>query len=65
LTPGQGAELEPTENYFLFQLAEKLGYTVGDLLQKMDNLEFRLWQRFYVARARLEHQQRKQQGKQR
>jgi hypothetical protein len=44
-------------------LAERLGYTVGELLEKMGNLEFRLWQRFYTARARIEQQLRKKKGK--
>jgi len=43
-------------------LAEHLGYTVGELLGKMGNLEFRLWQRFYTARARIDQQRRKKKG---
>jgi len=60
---GEGSEMLPTENYILFELAERLGYTVRELLEKMGNLEFQLWQRFYTARARLEQQRRKSKGK--
>jgi len=55
--------MEATENYIMFELAERLGYTVRELLQRMDSLEFALWARFFQARARIEQQNRKRAGR--
>jgi hypothetical protein len=55
----------PTENFALFELAESLGKTVGELLtggsQPLSNMELYLWNRYRVAQARIRQQQRRQQ----
>jgi len=52
----------PTENYALFELAETLGKTVGELLtgrpQPLLNMELYLWNRYRFARERLRQQER-------
>jgi len=52
----------PTEAFTLFELAETLGKTVGELLtgraQPLSNMELYLWNRYRFARERLRQQQR-------
>ena len=52
--------LLPTQNYALFELAERTGQTVQQLVTgetgALTRMEFYLWDRFRLAQARL-HQQ--------
>ena len=61
------AQLVPTENYALFALAEQCHSTVAQVLTgrqgPLSQMEFYLWQRWQVARARLTQQGRKAAGK--
>jgi hypothetical protein len=55
--------LVPTRAYAHFVLAEQLGGTVRSILSgqaaPMSNMEFYLWGRYRLARARIEQQQRR------
>lgn len=43
---------DAAETRFSFQLAEKLGMTVGELMGRMSVLEFRAWQGYYSVLGR-------------
>jgi hypothetical protein len=56
----------PTENYDLFGLAERLGHSVCELLtgrrEPMSSMEYYLWGRYHLAKARLQQQARRGKG---
>ena len=60
--PGDGADLAGTTNYLLFQNAEAMHRTVGELLTgrmaPLTNMEHFLWARYRLATARLHQQAR-------
>jgi hypothetical protein len=60
------ADMLPTENYALFQLATDLGKTVRELLDTpgpLTCMERYLWRRWKMARQRLEQQRNRGKGK--